>query len=88
MLLIFSVIGYFTGLNAYAQHDGIGHGGGISEGDLKHFIFKLDHYLYTAEGKEAFPETNRYSTNMEIRAIASVISMKKGIAILNVIVKF
>ncbi len=43
----------------YAQADH-GHGGDINEGDLKHALFKLDQYLYSAEGMALFPEVVAY----------------------------
>ncbi len=51
----------FNPMSSFADGGSKGGGGGvIAEGDLKHFIFKLDQYLYSADGKAAFPEIGEY----------------------------
>ena len=46
-------------VNAFAQVEH-GNGGNLTEGDLKYFITKLDRYLQSEDGKNAFPELGKY----------------------------
>jgi hypothetical protein len=59
-LTIFASIALLATNSAHAQGDKTGGGGNSTEADLQSYINKLDAFLNTDEGKQAFPEIVAY----------------------------